>query len=185
MGCPILQSHRVLSKESVAQEYKFVYACVCVHVCVFACVTEWSACACPLKPRPSGDPGVQNECLGSGHLGWALPSVSQICFLTHKPNQAGNHHRSAWLRSRTLVISHSPTIRHSMIRPLLAVTRSLTVELYRHSAVTPMKPSQTLNYKETRVLLNIWSTQKPYINTQDCQDCGKDVIPGAYVKQYD
>lgn len=136
MWCPILQSHRVLSKESVSQAYKFVCTCVC------ACVTEWSVCACPLKPQPSGDPGVQNECLGSGHLGWALPSVSQICFLTHKPNQAGNHHRSAWLHSRTLVISQSPTIRHSMIRPLLAVTRSLTVELYRHWTVAPMKPSQ-------------------------------------------
>ncbi len=32
----------------------------------------------------------------------------------------------------SLVISQSPTIQHSMVTPQLAVTHSLTVELYRH-----------------------------------------------------
>lgn len=85
---------------------------------------------CPLKPVPSGDPGVQNECLGSGHLGRALPSVTQFCFLNHKPNQAGNQ-MVAQLGFVAGVWSSVkyPTIQHSVITPQLAVTHSLTAEL--------------------------------------------------------
>lgn len=63
----------------------FSYSSVCMCACARGITS-----VCPLKPVPSGDPGVQNECLGSGHLGQALPSVSQICFLTHEPSEAGN-----------------------------------------------------------------------------------------------
>lgn len=131
----ILKSHPVSCKESVTQEYIFEKNFVCV------CVSE-SAYACPLKPLPSGDPGVQNGCLGSGHLGQASPSVSQICFLTHKPNQAGNHHSSAWLRSRSLVISQKPynTAQHAVT---LVQTLNLRSFWGKKTAIlTPIKPHQ-------------------------------------------
>lgn len=55
---------------------------------MYVCETT---CRCLSKLVSSADPGVQKECLGSGHLGLALPSVSQISFLTHKLSRAGNH----------------------------------------------------------------------------------------------
>lgn len=73
---------------------------------------------------PSADPGVQNECLESGHLGQAFPSVSQICFLTHKPTQTGNQ----MVALLSLVISQNPTIQYSVVTPQVAVTYFPSVE---------------------------------------------------------
>lgn len=132
MKCPIIKSSARTQKynfQKQTAQNEPLFSCrlllpqnVCVRVCVCALLNR-----CLLR-----DPGVQNECLGSGHLGRTLPSVSQICFLTHKPNQAGNQ-MAAQLGFIVGVWSSvkSPTIQHSVLTPRLAVTHSLAGELCR------------------------------------------------------
>lgn len=44
----------------------------------------------PPSQQRNADPGMQKDCLLSGHVGQSLPSVFQICFLTPQGSYTGN-----------------------------------------------------------------------------------------------
>lgn len=79
------QKHKdALQKQEISPTFSLRLCYCSMRVCVCR------ECALP-NLVPWGHPWVQRECMRCGHLGRASPSVCQICFLTPKTNQAGNH----------------------------------------------------------------------------------------------
>lgn len=116
---------------------------------MYVCETT---CRCLSKLVSSADPRVQKECLGSGHLGLALPSVSQISFLTHKLSRAGNQSGHQSKPHNTTQHGHTPVSR--LIVRLSSYTDIASLIIQKQAIYITCVADNSSTFKDTLILLS-------------------------------